>query len=304
MEQHTNATRHDVLVHGMPVAYWEYANSAEKHPSTSLPVVLVHGFRGDHHGLELIASQIESPRVIVPDLPGFGQTPRMANGGKRVPHTLHNLGQWLKWFCEAVCHTPFLLVGHSFGTLVVASSLREGCRPAEVLLINPISSPALEGPRGVLSQLALLYYRVARLTPERIGNALLNSPSIVRLMSETMAKTKDMHLRAWIHEQHDRHFSTFTDRESLNEAFTASISHTVHEFTASFTMPTIIVAADRDDITPLAEQLRLTREIPNAELVVVPNVGHLVHYEAPTVVSDILNERISELGNASAVMHS
>ena len=36
------------------------------------PIVFVHGFRGDHHGLEPIAAHLPGLRVIAPDLPGFG----------------------------------------------------------------------------------------------------------------------------------------------------------------------------------------------------------------------------------------
>jgi pimeloyl-ACP methyl ester carboxylesterase len=295
MQNQTAGTRHNVNIRTAPVAYWEYVNTSDELRGSSIPVVLVHGFRGDHHGLELIATQINSSRVIVPDLPGFGQSPRLALENQPVSHTLNNLGEWLTAFCDTVVDSPFILVGHSFGTLVVADSLRHGCAPRELVLINPISSPALSGPRGVLSQLALMYYRIARLIPERLGNALLSNRGIVRLMSETMAKTEDMHLRAWIHEQHDRHFSTFTDRESLDEAFSASISHTVHEYASAFTSPTVIIAAERDDITPLAEQLRLAHEMPDAQLVIVENVGHLVHYEAPNLVSEIVNHRLKDL---------
>lgn len=298
MQQHTWGIRHEAIIRNVPVAYWEYVNTSEQRPASAIPVVLVHGFRGDHHGLELIANQINSSRVIVPDLPGFGQSPRLSVGDRPLAHTLNNLGAWLTAFCSEVVDTPFILVGHSFGTLVVANSLRHGCSPTELVLINPISSPALAGPRGMLSQLALFYYRIARIIPERLGNALLSNRGIVRVMSETMAKTEDMHLRAWIHEQHDRHFSSFSDRESLNEAFSASISHTVHEYASAFTAPTVIIAAERDDITPLSEQLRLAHEISHAQLVIVSNVGHLVHYEAPDLVSQSINHRLNQIDAA------
>src|SRR5699024_2164499 len=44
------------------------------------PLLMVHGFRGDHHGMDLIAGDIRDREVIVPDLPGFGRTPPLASG--------------------------------------------------------------------------------------------------------------------------------------------------------------------------------------------------------------------------------
>jgi pimeloyl-ACP methyl ester carboxylesterase len=32
---------------------------------------MIHGFRGDHHGLQLFADALPEYRVIIPDLPGF-----------------------------------------------------------------------------------------------------------------------------------------------------------------------------------------------------------------------------------------
>ena len=95
-----------------------------------------------------------------------------------------------------------------------------------------------------------------------------------------MAKTRDRELRAWIHDQHDRYFSQFADSRTLLDAFRASVSHTVTEYADSFSGRTLLIAGDRDDITPLSEQLALAHRLEDAELRVVPNVGHLVHYEA------------------------
>ena len=41
------------------------------------------------------------------------------------------------------------------------------------------------------------------------------------------------------------------------------------------------MAADRDDITPIEAERRLARLFPDAELVEIADVGHLIHYEKP-----------------------
>lgn len=271
-----------VTVNGVLTSYWQYGSSDGQ------PFVLVHGFRGDHHGLELIARAIVSRmspgvRVIVPDLPGFGASQRLSQ-----PHTLATFGSWLRAFCETVAPRGFHLVGHSFGTLIVSKALALGLQPRTLTLINPISAPALRGPRAMLTVLAIAYYRLGASLPRRFADRWLANKVIVRVMSESMAKTRDPELRAWIHAQHDEFFSTYTDRESLLEAFTASVSHTVTEFFDAFTMPTCIIAGERDDITDLVHQLRLHRLIPNSLLHIVSGVGHLVHYEAPEEAADVI----------------
>lgn len=273
-----------MVVNGTSTAFWNYGSLWLSEHDVNIPVVLIHGFRGDHHGLERIAQGIIAREVIVPDLPGFGQSDCLRDESHARPHSLENLGQWLMTFLRETVDRPYLLVGHSFGSLVVASALSQGASPARIVLINPISAPALSGPRKFLSQLALGYYELGRRLPETAGNALLRNRHIVRFMSTVMTKTKDSSLRTWIHEQHHNYFSEFRDRQALYEAFLASISHTVGEFATSFRVPTSIIAGDKDDITPLADQLSLAHTIADATLDIVPSVGHLVHYEDPQLV--------------------
>lgn len=259
---------------GIETRTWQYG--APEGPT----LILVHGFRGDHHGLQGIAESlaVTAPelRVLVPDLPGFGQTPAIP--GRE--HDIALFGEWLRAFAPAAAPAGSAILGHSFGSLVVGSALAGGLAPERTILINPISAPALEGPQAVLTQLAIGYYRAADLLPERAARGLLGNPVIVRVMSEVMAKTRDPELRSWIHGQHASYFSSFSDPSTLLQAFRASVSHTVTEFAPAFTMPTLLIAGDRDDITPLTKQLELQRRIPGAGLRIIPGTGHLVHYEA------------------------
>ena len=259
---------------GATTRFWEYGDPA------GAPLILVHGFRGDHHGLELLARDVvrrlPSVRAIVPDLPGFGAS--AAIPGRE--HDLDLYGEWLRAFAAAITPDGFGILGHSFGSLVVANALAGGLPAQSIALVNPISAPALEGPQALLTQLAIAYYRGAELLPERAARGLLGNPLIVRVMSEVMAKTGDRELRSWIHGQHAEYFSVFSDPGTLLQAFRASVSHTVLEYAGTFTAPVLLIAGERDDITPLAKQLELQRRIAGSELRIIPGTGHLVHYEA------------------------
>ena len=223
-------------------------------------LVLVHGFRGDHHGLEPVVAQLPGFRIVSPDLPGFGESATFAGR----PHDIDGYADWLGAFIRAVgIDGPYTLLGHSFGSIVAANAaVPRVSRPERLVLVNPIGAPALEGPRGVMTRLAVLYYRTAAALPERAGFALLRNGAIVRVMSVTMAKTRSKSLRRWIHDQHDRYFSAFGDRDAVLEAFHASVSHDVSEVAADIPVPTLLVAAERDDVTPLEAQRRLRRAVP------------------------------------------
>jgi len=262
---------HRSTVLGSTTAWWEYGESGA-------PVlVLVHGFRGDHHGLEPIVANLPGFRIISPDLPGFGESAPLDG-----PHDIAGYAAWLDAFVASLeLDGAYTLLGHSFGSIVASAAVAGGLRPDRLVLVNPIGAPALEGPRGIMTRLAVAYYRAAAALPERAGFAVLKNRAIVRVMSVTMAKTRSRELRRFIHDQHDRYFSVFSDRDSLLEAFRASVSHDVREFAPRIDLPVLLVAAERDDITPLSAQHVLVERFPDARLEVIPEVGHLIHYEAP-----------------------
>lgn len=270
--------RRDVEVLGTRTAYWVYGPD-----DASVTIVAVHGFRGEHHGLEPVVAHMPDVRVISPDLPGFGETPP-------IPGRAHDLAAYAEWLTDFVAEVApgAVILGHSFGSIVTSAAVAGGLHTPQLILVNPIGAPALEGPRGVLTRLAVFYYWAGAKLPARLGEGLLRNGLIVRVMSAAMAKTKDPDLRRFIHDQHDAYFSRFADRDVLHAAFVASVSHDVSEFAPSIDTPTLLVAAERDDITPIEAERRLATVFPDARLVEIPDVGHLIHYETPAAAAEAI----------------
>ena len=265
-------SRHEVQILGSTTAYWVYGPEGDDVPT----IVAVHGFRGEHHGLEPVVAYLPGVRVISPDLPGFGET-------VPIPEREHDLGLYAGWLCEfARTVAPgAVILGHSFGSIVSSAAVASGLETPQLILINPIGAPALEGPKGVLTRLAVFYYAMGARLPEKLGTAVLRNRLIVRLTSIAMAKTKNPALRRFIHDQHDTYFSSFADRDVLHEAFVTSVSHDVRAFAGVIDVPTLLIAAERDDITPIEAERELAALFPRAKLVEIAEVGHLIHYETP-----------------------
>lgn len=275
---------HRVVAAGTDTAYWEYGD-----PRSSRVIIVIHGFRGEHHGLLPILAHLPEFRMIAPDLPGFGMTPAFPGA-----HSLEAYRTWLAAFVAALeLPEPPIILGHSFGSIVVSATVAHGLSVSETILINPIAAPALRGPRGILTRLAVFYYWAGKHLPERLGFALLRSRIITRITSLAMVKTGDRELRAWIHDQHDRYFSDFADRDSVMGGFTTSVSHDVSESAAGLTGRVLLIAAERDDITAVPAQRALAASLPNARLEVIPAVGHLVHYETPAEAAAIIRDELT-----------
>jgi pimeloyl-ACP methyl ester carboxylesterase len=228
----------------------------------------------------------------MPDLPGFGSSGPFQSG----PHSVERYGQFITDFMAALELGPdTALLGHSFGSIIAAHFVAD--HPSAVnplILINPIAAPALEGPKGIMTRLAVLYYRLAARLPRPLGLALLRSPLIVRVMSEAMAKTRDRNLRRFIHGQHHAYFSAFANRDSLLESFTASVSSHVAEVAGRLALPVLLIAGEKDEIATLPDQHRLVALLPDAELKVIPGVGHLIHYETPAPAANYIRSFLQE----------
>lgn len=268
---------------GATIHYWEYGSS------TQPTIVMVHGFRGTHHGLQRIVDQLPDYHVIVPDLPGFGASQPLP-----AEHSLENYVAFLQAF---IAHFHFatapILLGHSFGSII--ASHFAAAHPAAIsklILVNPIGAPALEGPKAILTKLAIFYYWIGRKLPQKVSHAWLANPLIVKIMSVSMTKTSDKPTRAYIHDQHLTYFSRFAEPQVVAEAFSASVSHDVREVAAKLTMPTLLIAGDQDDITPLTRQQALVKMIPNGQLKVIESVGHLIHYETASQAAVLINQFI------------
>lgn len=314
-------TRHDALIgdgaQAVMTRYWQYGKGMNDgtFPEGSYPVLLVHGFRGDHHGLEIIANYllklIPNVSIISPDLPGFGRSadlPENAQG--KDAQGEDNINAYVAWLNNFVKHTsparenaqplPLHVVGHSFGSIVTSAFAAAHPNSLALLsLVNPISEPALEGSQRVASRLASLYYRAGAALPEKIGYPLLRSQLITRASSEVMMRTKDKAMRRFINGQHAAYFGSFGSRRGVLSAYEASITHTAAEYAAAIRVPVQMLVAEDDDLgtpeTARAMYATLTsRDLPvsssgaRERLDMIPEVGHLIHYETPRRAAELI----------------
>lgn len=275
---------HSAVIDDVDTHWWVF----DAHPGART-IVMVHGYRGDHHGLQLFADALPEFRVIIPDLPSFGESGSWPYG----VHSIEDFGRWLRAFLDHTNTNDSPVLGHSFGSIVVSHGLATRT-DAPMILINPISQKALTGPKRILAALGSSWYVVGGKLPERLGRAFLSAPLIVRVMSSLLAKTRDKSLRRWIHEQHALYFSRFSDRDSLIGGYRVSTTNDVSDVASRITAPVLLVAAAEDDITPLDAQRRVEAMFPKATLRVIDGVGHLVHYEKPIAAAEHIRTFLAE----------
>jgi len=277
----SRANRYTVDIDGNLSVYFEYPST----DNSDKTIVMIHGYRGNHRGLQAIAAGLTKYRVIIPDLPGFGESQPL-----KTIHSVQAYSDWLNKFLGALdLENKAHLMGHSFGSLVVGFYATQHV-PRSVSLVNPVSSPALEGQRAALTNLTKLYYSLASALPKAIGQWLLRTKIAVMVMSVVMAKTKRRSLRRWIHNQHLSNFSDFATVEVATEGYEASISTDLSKLASSISAPVLVIAATLDDITDIDSQRRVSKLYSNSTYREIQGVGHLVHYEAPDQAARFIAE--------------
>lgn len=128
----------ETTILGSATHYWVYG--PDDAPRT---IVVVHGYRGEHHGLEPVIAQLPEYRVISADLPGFGESTPLTE----QPHSIDGYAAWLgEFMTDLGVRGEAIVLGHSFGTIVASAAVAEGLPTPGLILVNPIAIPGVEGP--------------------------------------------------------------------------------------------------------------------------------------------------------------
>jgi pimeloyl-ACP methyl ester carboxylesterase len=283
-EARKRAEPRSVSIDGINANYWFYpATMGDAAKAKNL--VLVHGYRGDHHGLEAFAGGLTDFNVYSPDLPGFGTSAAL-----NVEHSLNSYADWFKAFLQEIKLENPLVVGHSFGTLVVSATEAKLGLFEKIVLVNPVAGGRIVGVSKLLMEFVKFYYWVAHIVPEVIGNRMTKTYLLVDSMSAYTTKSKDKTLRKWVKEQHRTHFNSFANSQVVWEAYVASTENVVTPYVKEIHKPVLLIAAELDEITPVSAVYEFARTMDHAEVYEIKGCGHLVHYEAADEAIDVINK--------------
>jgi pimeloyl-ACP methyl ester carboxylesterase len=287
-EARIRAVANNIVVSGVNTNYWFYP-ATTGNTAIAKTLVLVHGYRGDHHGLESFAGGLTDFNIITPDLPGFGTSDPL-----KVEHSLESYAVWFKAFLEQLNIDQPLVVGHSFGTLVVSASEAKYALFSKIVLVNPVAGGRIVGVSKFLFEFVKFYYWIAHVVPEVIGNKMTKTYLLVDSMSAFTTKSKDKALRKWVKEQHRSHFNSFANSQVVWEAYLASTGNVVTPYVKQIHKPVLLIAAELDEITPVYAVYDFAKTMDNAQVHEIKSCGHLVHYEAAHEAIEVMNEFLSK----------
>ena len=232
-----------------------------------VPVLLIHG-AGENHlvwpaGLRRLPGAI----VYAVDLPGHGKSAGVGCS------TIAEYAAWVVLFLKALHIPSAVFIGHSMGG-AIAQQLALSCPDRTTALVLVATSAKL------------------RVAPQLLEMAQNNFPAAVDLIGQwEWARAAPEELKQLGRQQ----LLTGDPAVMLND-YRACDAFDLREQLKFVLTPTLIVAGEADQMTPLKHATFMAEQIPQACLIVVPDSGHMVMLEAADVVTRAVRDFLRNEG--------
>lgn len=235
------------------------------------PHVLLHGWgsAAERYRAAFDALPETAGRWWIPDLPGFGTSPR-----PEKTWGLNDYADWTKRFFDAAGVTKPIVVGHSFGGSL---GILLAAEPTTTLRGLVLYAPGhlVEEPPARLS----LFRTLAQ-----SGKRVLDLPGlralspIARRALYRLAGTQD-YLRVG----------------QMKDIFERVIREFVDDRVPHVSIPVVLLWGEQDRVTPLREAESILARLPHADRVLIPHAGHAPHLEDPKAFAEYLARALTRL---------
>ena len=220
-------------------------------------------------------------RAIAVDMPPFGFSERPVTGD----YSRQAQAQRIVALLDALQITEVILVGHSFGvgSTVEAALLTPERVRALVLVDGALNLQTQPQPPDKPSPFVGTFFALRPLRNAVIASTVTNpllTKKLLQLMIYDPADATPAHI-LMLQQPLPLAASTDTVGDWLFSFLTVPETGLSSEPAAyqRLTMPVLLVWGERDTITPLAQGQHLQQLLPHAELVTLPDVGHIPHLE-------------------------
>jgi pimeloyl-ACP methyl ester carboxylesterase len=252
------------------------------------PVVLLHGASGNLEDQRLIlGNRLAATRhVILIDRPGHGFSDRPGAGADASP------GRQASLVAEALARLGVeraIIVGHSWsGALAAAYALDYPARVAGLLLLAPVTHP---WPGGIswyndIAALPVIAELFARTIVLPLGLCLIGR-AVENVFAPQAAPERYVRRAAGLLVLRPAEFIANAQDLAALEGFVAGQVRRYRAITA----PTVIITGDRDrTVSPKIHARAAAALIPNARLVELAGIGHMLPHVAPAAIIAAIDE--------------
>ncbi len=208
-----------------------------------------------------VLSGVEGFKVIIPDLPGFGQSDKIER-----PWTVNDYVKWFEEFTKNLNIENFYLLGYSFGGALAAKiAVKYPQRAQKLFLVSAAiirKKTAKKKIQSKISKFIKLFYFLPYYSFFR------------KAVYKFIIRKSDYIYTEGI----------------MKQTYLNIVAEDILHHLPFIKVPTIIIWGDKDQSTPIEDARMVNEKIKNSKLVVIPGADHLVHKTMPEILAkEILN---------------
>ena len=254
-----------------------------------MPIVLVHGSAASLHTWEPLVKLLgENFRLITLTLPGHGLTGEHPTD----EYSYAGLAEAIDLVTDELSIDRFVLGGNSLGGWVTwRYAIDHPDKLNALLLLNAWGMPLRDGEEEPESNIGFKImatpigsFLATHYTPRSLVKmSALQSVSIKEVMTEDVVD------RYWelLRFPGNRRAAGLRMQADQEMAFADRISE--------ITLPTLILWGDEDQLIPISAATTFKERLPQAEVVILPGIGHLPMEEAPIKTARAIDQFLSDV---------
>ena len=220
------------------------------------PLLILHGWGSRSDNWQRVGEMLAEKgiKVIIPDLPGFGQSqkpPRAWN--------LDDYCDFVEEFVKILNLANFSLLGHSFGgALAVKCGLKFPEKIDKLFLAS-----------------------AACIRKKTFKNKLF------KFLSKFL-KIKTPFLRKVFYRKSDY----LSVEGTMKEIYLKLIKQDLSDVLSQIQIPTVIIWGEKDNITPLSDAKIINQKIKDSKIEIIPNVGHDLNLKTPEKLAEVISKNL------------
>ena len=217
-------------------------------------------------------------RVLMPDLPGHGQSPPIVRPNLQNVSAL--LGQWLK----SEIKEPFAMAGWSLGGMLALSIVHQGMLPVKELVMIG-STPKFTLDKDWTFGLPKAQVQTMARNLRRRFEATLGDFFSLTFLNERISGHRLRTIKKFAHEP-----SVLPDSETLFSLLETLVFQDQRALLPELSLPTLVLHGELDAISPVGAGQFMANILPFGTFVPIAGVGHAPFLSNPQFVAEKVME--------------
>jgi pimeloyl-ACP methyl ester carboxylesterase len=238
-------------------------------------LLFVHGFRGNHLGLESVVSYFRNKgyECFSPDIP-----PAVNTQNEELPSfSTYDVDGYAKFIADYILEKKLdhpILIGHSMGSIICAATAEKYPEliDRKIFFLSPI---CVTPPKFITNLVPL-----TMILPKRVVSYVTTKYLLVKkdrsFLKDTLKITNECAAK-------------ITSKRDLARAGKFSASFSISDF--HFDRDAIFIAGEKDKLNS-KKQIKAVAKKFNREPIFLKKSGHLINYECPEVLAETIEKNL------------